>query len=238
MMSKDRTSQRGPGHCAADSEALTAYLLNALEPEEQLAVRSHLEDCDVCYLEYTSLAVLPDLLDSLSFDDIRDLTAPEPSAAASAVRGARSATRQGRLRPRRRAALLVSGAFSAAMVATSFAPAHADAAGAPVSPGEMARPSADHHAMDVAVTVSAVPSPGDDAVTVLEVEVRSDRPQRACVLQLTTAEGDVIEACRWAGAPSVRVVFSGDIPLAAAEIRSVEILGADGALLAQWNAAE
>jgi hypothetical protein len=228
MNLRNRTPQRRPDHSAADSEALAAYLLNALEPDQQRAVQRHLQACDICYLEYTSLAVLPGLLDTLSFDDIRELTAPEPPEAVQAA-----TARPGRLRShRRRASLLAGGAFSAAMVATGFVPAHAAAAvPPPAHPGDQARPSADP-AADVVLAVSAVPLPGDEATTALDVQVHSARPLRECVLQVTTAVGEAIEACRWAGAASTQVVFSGDIPLAAPDIRSVEVLAADGTVLA------
>jgi hypothetical protein len=235
MSLRNRPSQRRPDHTAADSEALAAYLLNALEPEQQHAVHRHLQTCDICYLEYTSLAVLPGLLDTLTLDDISELAKPEPPEAARA-RDPRPApaNRPGRARShRRRASLLAGGAFSAAMVATGFVPAHAaSAVPMPVQPGDQARRSTETPPPDVVMAVSAVPLPEDETTTALDVQVRSERPLRSCVLQVTTVDGDAIEACRWQGAPSTHVVFSGDIPLAASEIRSIEVLGTDGVVLA------
>jgi hypothetical protein len=232
MSLRNRPSQRRPDHTAADSEALAAYLLNALEPELQHAVHRHLQTCDICYLEYTSLAVLPGLLDTLSLDDISELAKPE----ATRARDSRPApaNRPGRARShRRRASLLAGGAFSAAMAATGFVPAHAaSAVPIPVQPGDQARPSTETSPPDVAVAVSAVPLPEDETTTALDVQVRSERPLRSCVLQVTTVDGEAIEACRWQGAPSTHVVFSGDIPLATSEIRSIEVLGSDGVVLA------
>ncbi len=42
---------------------LGGYVLDALEPDETLAVREHLPDCAVCSAEHASLAGLPALLD-------------------------------------------------------------------------------------------------------------------------------------------------------------------------------
>lgn len=241
MSSRIRTSQSGPEHSAADSEALVAYLLNALEPDQQRTVHRHLQDCDVCYLEYTSLAVLPGLLDTLSLEDISDLTAvgspqPAPVRPERAERPERS-ERPGWLRSRRRrASLLAGGAFSAAMVATGFAPAYADSAPVPAHPGESARPSADAQAAPVELAVSAESLPGD--LTALDVEVRSAKTLRECVLEVTTDDGAVVEACRWSGAPSTRVVFSGDIPLAVERIRAVAVLAGDGTVLARRDLSE
>jgi hypothetical protein len=239
MSSRNRTTQRGPDHTAADSEALAAYVLNALEPEKQLAMRQHLQDCDICYLEYTSLGVLPGLLDSLSPEDIRELTGAgfEPPAAAPNPERPARPERAARPWSRRRRALLAGGAFSAAMVATGFAPAYADTAPPTVHPGETAKPASDAlgaleaSAAPVVLTVSAEPLPEDQ--TALDVEVRSLRALRECVLEVTTDDGARIEACHWSGTPSTRVVFSGDIPLASARLRAVAVLGGDGTVLAR-----
>ena len=239
MSSRNRPTQPGPDHTAADSEALAAYVLNALEPDKQLAMQQHLQDCDICYLEYTSLGVLPGLLDSLSPEDIRELTGggfEQPAAAASPERAARP-ERSARPWSRRRRALLAGGAFSAAMVATGFAPAYADTAPPTVHPGETAKPAPDASAgLDapataVVLTVSAEPLPEDQ--TALDVEVRSPRALRECVLEVTTDDGARIEACHWSGTPSTRVVFSGDIPLASTRLRAVAVLAADGTVLAR-----
>jgi hypothetical protein len=238
MSSRNRTAQRGPDHTAADSEALAAYLLNALEPEQRNAVQRHLQDCDICYLEFTSLGVLPGLLDTLSPADIRELTGidAEQSAAAARPEPAWRPERPARSWSRRRRALLAGGAFSAAMVATGFAPAYADSAPTAAHPGETARPAREAQAASVDLAVSAQPLSDDQ--TALDVEVRSPRALRECVLQVTTDDGAVIEACRWSGSPSTRVVFSGDIPLAAGRLRAVAVLAGDGTVLARRDLAD
>ena len=244
MTSRNRTAQREPGHSVADSEALAAYVLNALEPEQQRAVQQHLQDCDLCYLEYTSLGVLPGLLDSLSPADIRELAGTGENEQSSAVTAhSERASRPGhperpaRSWTRRRRAMLAGGAFSAAMVATGFAPAYADSLPASPSaqPGDAARPAAEAQTAAVGLAVSAEPLPDDQ--TALDVEVRSPRALRECVLEVTTDDGAVIEACRWSGPPSTRVVFSGDIPLAAGRLRAVAVLTGDGTVLARQDLA-
>ncbi|MEY9934005.1 hypothetical protein ABH926_008669 [Catenulispora sp. GP43] len=247
MSSRNRDTQPGSDHTAADSEALAAYVLNALEPEQQHAMQQHLQDCDICYLEYTSLGVLPGLLDSLSPEDIRELTATVTGQPAS-VTGARPErpahpahparpARPARSWSRRRRALLAGGAFSAAMVATGFAPAYADTTPPAAHPGETAKPAPDSSAAPDAakaaavLTVSAQSLPEDQ--TALDVELRSSRALRECVLEVTTDDGARIEACRWSGTPSTRVVFSGDIPLAAARLRAVAVFTGDGTVLAR-----
>lgn len=245
MSSRNRNTQPGPEHTAANSEALAAYVLNALEPEQQHAMQQHLQDCDICYLEYTSLGVLPGLLDSLSPEDIRELTATVTRRAGAQAGQPASVTgtrperpaRPARSWSRRRRALLAGGAFSAAMVATGFAPAYADSTPPAAHPGETAKPAPDPSAAPdaaaaaVVLTVSAQSLPED--LTALDVELRSPRALRECVLEVTTDDGARIEACRWSGTPSTRVVFSGDIPLAAARLRAVAVFSGDGTVLAR-----
>lgn len=54
-------------------EALGAYSLGALEPDEEAAVESHLPDCPACRDELAGLAVLPGLLDRLDPDEVEAL---------------------------------------------------------------------------------------------------------------------------------------------------------------------
>ena len=241
MSPRNRTAQPGPDHTAADSEALAAYVLNALEPEKQLAMRQHLQDCDICYLEYTSLGVLPGLLDSLSLEDIRELTGAgleQPAAVTgperavtSRARGAAVVPAAARAAGRRR----VLGRDGRHRLRSRLR-RHGSADGAPRRDGEagvggVGGGAVDASAATVVLTVSAEPLPEEQ--TALDVEVRSPRPLRECVLEVTTDDGARIEACHWSGTPSTRVVFSGDIPLASARLRAVAVLSADGTVLAR-----
>src|SRR5690349_7686099 len=75
-----------------------------------------------------------------------------------------------------------------------------------VHPGEETRPATDDTAAGVELSVSAVPLRGDERTTALDEEVRTSRPHRRCTLYVATTDGESIEACRWEGTPSTRVV--------------------------------
>lgn len=57
-----------PGH-AAQREALGAYVLGALEPDEHAALDRHLAGCATCREEVDAFRALPPLLDRLSPDE-------------------------------------------------------------------------------------------------------------------------------------------------------------------------
>lgn len=59
-------------------EYLAAYVLDALEPDETAAVRSHLPTCAACRNEVTELSQVPTLLSLVRAEDL-DVTAAEPA---------------------------------------------------------------------------------------------------------------------------------------------------------------
>lgn len=63
-------------------EALGAYVLGALEPDERREVEAHLEECSACRDELARLSVLPSLLEHLSPEEARDASLiPSPALA-------------------------------------------------------------------------------------------------------------------------------------------------------------
>lgn len=64
--------------CQTHGDLVGAYVLGALDPDEQAAMKQHLEECEVCHREYTALAGIPALLDRIVPGDVPP---PEPSAA-------------------------------------------------------------------------------------------------------------------------------------------------------------
>lgn len=53
--------------------SLGVYLVGAIDPAERAAVDAHLRDCPRCRAELADLAMLPELLDKLSLDDLAEL---------------------------------------------------------------------------------------------------------------------------------------------------------------------
>lgn len=103
--------------CESHADLIGGYVLGALDPAEQAAMRRHLEECEECRREYEALAGIPGLLDRIVPADVPP---PEPSASleeAVVDRVARERTRAGRTRlvwPRK---LALAGAAAAVAVA-------------------------------------------------------------------------------------------------------------------------
>lgn len=64
--------------CASYADLIGAYVLGALDPSEEDAMRRHLEQCEECRREYESLASIPALLDRIKPADVPP-PAPAPS---------------------------------------------------------------------------------------------------------------------------------------------------------------
>jgi hypothetical protein len=86
------------GGCQTHGDLVGGYVLGALEPDEQVAMRRHLEECDLCRREYMALAGLPMLLDRI---EPADVPPPEPSAALEEAVLDRVARERGRASPGR-----------------------------------------------------------------------------------------------------------------------------------------
>jgi anti-sigma-K factor RskA len=64
--------------CDSHADLIGGYVLGALDPAEEAAMRRHIEECDQCRREYESLAGIPALLDRIEPADV-----PPPAPAAS-----------------------------------------------------------------------------------------------------------------------------------------------------------
>jgi len=64
--------------CDSHADLVGGYVLGALDPAEEAAMRRHIEECDQCRREYESLARIPALLDRIEPADV-----PPPAPAAS-----------------------------------------------------------------------------------------------------------------------------------------------------------
>jgi len=86
---------------------LGAYVLHALEDDEDDQVRRHVAGCDLCQEEVRDLSFTVSLLSLLTPDDLDQLDVEEPTATAASGRRSR--------RPRRRVVLAVAAALVAAL---------------------------------------------------------------------------------------------------------------------------
>jgi hypothetical protein len=105
--------------CARYRESLGGYVLNALDPDEAEAMRTHLRSCESCRLEYTELQGLPGLLATLSDDATPEL--PPPTLEEAVLD--RFARERRSLRPVRRPRLPRWGRLAGAVAAAGVAAA-------------------------------------------------------------------------------------------------------------------
>jgi anti-sigma factor RsiW len=53
-----------------ETRSIGAYLLGALDPEEQVEMERHLTSCEICRQELIEVAPLPGLMHRLTLDDV------------------------------------------------------------------------------------------------------------------------------------------------------------------------
>jgi anti-sigma-K factor RskA len=108
--------------CHSHADLVGGYVLGALDPAEEVAMRQHLEECEDCRREYETLAGIPALLDRIVPADVPP---PEPSPALEEAVLDRVATERSRRRRRPRLAwppkLALAGAAAAVAVAVVVA---------------------------------------------------------------------------------------------------------------------
>jgi anti-sigma-K factor RskA len=85
--------------CHTHGDLVGGYVLGALDPDEQAAMKRHLDECEVCRREYEALAGLPALLDRIVPADVPP---PQPSRALEEAVLDRVARERGRAKPTRR----------------------------------------------------------------------------------------------------------------------------------------
>jgi hypothetical protein len=109
--------------CPTHGDLVGGYVLHALDPAEQDAMRRHLEECEVCRGEYSALAGLPALLDRIEPADVPP-PAPDPAleeAVLDRVARERGRVRQPQPRFRWPPKPLLAGAAAAIAVAAVVA---------------------------------------------------------------------------------------------------------------------
>jgi anti-sigma-K factor RskA len=108
--------------CESHADLIGGYVLGALDPAEEAAMRRHLEECEDCRREYEALAGIPALLDRVVPADVPP---PEPSPALEEAVLDRVASERSRAVRRPRFAwppkLAFAGALAAVVVAVAVA---------------------------------------------------------------------------------------------------------------------
>jgi hypothetical protein len=165
------------------SGELGAYVLHALEHDEDDEVRRHVADCDLCHDEVSELSFTVSLLSLLSLEDLERLdvetAALEPP----------SAVIQPSPRPRRRA-LLFGAAAAAAMLAIPGSRMLTDPAPHPATTVI--------HATDPTTRVeAAVTLSRQDSGTRVNLNLSGAYPSGWCVLVAHSVDGHSDTAATW-----------------------------------------
>lgn len=171
-------------------EALGAYTLGALEPDEEATVESHLRDCHACRDELAGLAVLPGFLGRLSPEEADALQGPdadhEPLLAAIA-----------RERRQLRRSLwtwrVAAGVAAAALLVATLVPARDRPQAAAFEPRPVVA-----EASDTRGQVDVTPQPWGMRVT---IEVRDLPARRGYGLWAVRDDGHRALAASWSAPP-------------------------------------
>jgi anti-sigma-K factor RskA len=104
--------------CESHADLIGGYVLGALDPAEEDAMRRHIAECEQCRREYESLAGIPALLDSI---EPADVPPPEPTPSLEDAVLDRVARERGARATRPRLAWPPKRAFAGAVAAVAVA---------------------------------------------------------------------------------------------------------------------
>lgn len=208
--------------CRMD-DYLGAYVLAALEPDEDQAVHAHLTGCRACREEVSSLADTASLLALLTIQDIDEIYGPEPVAADPASADPVSARR----RPRRRWAVL---AVAAAVLIAGTAVADVQV----FSGGPVPSPPGVVQVVDPTTHVrAAVTMTGRIWGTQLHLALAGADPSGWCSLVAHSRNGQSETAATWVADRTGAASVDGATAIPVSQLTELDVLTASGALLAR-----
>lgn len=178
-----RNEWRNPMTKCVMDDYLGAYVLDALDSDEQTAVDAHLQDCAWCAEEVASLACTASRLVLLSVQDAEQALSMD---AAPAV----SATPAPRRRPRR-AALLAAGAAALVMASGTGMDL---LSGGPAPPAHTTTLQAEGQGTRVSALLTVAPR---SAATALHLSIRGAYPNGTCYLIVHGRDGRSATVARW-----------------------------------------
>lgn len=206
--------------CAMD-EYLGAYAIDALEPEEAVAVRAHLDGCPECRAELDSLASTVShlwLLTAADVDVLAALEQPEPAASAATTQRRR---RRGPVFAMGAAVLAAAGALLALLGGLSALD---------LNPLGNSHRAADRptvvRAADPATQISAaVTVTGHSWGSELHLSVMGHYPGR-CYLVAHSRDGGVDTAATWISGTRDHVNVDGGTAISANRLTELDVVSA------------
>lgn len=209
-------------------QALGAYAVGALEPDERAAVETHLQHCEGCREELARLAVLPGLLDRLTPAEAETLQRPRPRTE-SALAVAAIARERRRLRRSLRAWRVAAGVAAAALVVVTLVPV-GDTRPATAFEPRPAVAEASHTEGQVHVTAE----PWGMRVT---IDVRELPPRRGYGLWAVRNDGHKALAASWSAPPDDAVQLTGSCYVSVDDLARFELSTPDEEVLVTFNRA-
>lgn len=209
-------------------EALGAYTVGALEPDERAEVETHLQHCEPCRDELASLAVLPGLLDRLTPDEAGALQQPPPRVDPTPALAAMARERR-RLRRSLWAWRVAAGVAAAALVVATLVPVGDRDPATAFEP----RPAV-AEASDTQGRVHVTAKPWGMRVT---IDVRDLPPRGGYGLWAVRNDGHRALAASWSASPDGAVRLTGSCYVSADDLARFELSTPDEELLLTFDPA-
>ncbi len=210
-------------------EALGAYVLGALEPDERRALEAHLEDCAHCRDELARLSAMPAMLDHLDEDEATATTLVPPAGT-----GARVATTSllegSRLRRQLQGWRIATGVAAAAAVAVLLA-------WAPWASGDT--PRFDRWVLEPATATGDVDGTAAALAwewgTTVELDLEDLPPAEQYVVWAVGEDGRREQAGTWGRTSSGRAIVRGASAIQRTDLRQIEVATVDGPIVATFE---
>ena len=209
-------------------EALGAYTLGALEPDEHAAVETHLQDCEACRDALASLAVLPGLLDTLTPDEAAALQQPPPRVDLTPALGAMARERR-RLRRSLWAWRVAAGVAAAALLVATQVPVGDKDPATAFEP----RPAV-AEALHTEGQVHVTAEPWGMRVT---IDVSDLPPRRGYGLWAVRNDGHKALAASWSAPPNDAVQLTGSCYVSVDDLARFELSTPDEEVLVTFDRA-
>ena len=225
-----------------EHDALSAYLLGALEPAERTAVERHVAHCARCQAELVQLAPLVGLLRHTPFEELSDTAAaraqhptmPNPRSIGVAPIGA-SPTGAGAFaftgrRLRRPGRVLTAAAVAVATAGAGLGVYLGTVASGPASHPPALTVSATSPATRISASATLTPN---QSGTAIQLQLAGLPPAITCHLVVHARDGRTETAATWASGYSTAVSIPASTSIGPQDISTLDVLDSSGRLLVQ-----
>jgi hypothetical protein len=200
------------------SDELGAYVLHALEHDEDETVRSHVADCDLCQDEVRELSFTASLLSLLTVADLEQLDVRDADRAEPTASGTRA-----RRHPRHRITLAVAAALAAALAIPA-----ARALEHPTSAPSPTVIRASDPATDIQAAVTLARQQGGTRV---RLSLSGAYPRGWCALVAHSRDGQSDTAATWRADADGTADVAGTTAIPATRLSELDVITDTGRVL-------